>query len=337
MGNLRIFNFIALLFFLSLLSGCGYKLSYLLSDRPKLESPKFLDLKLTQTSGEELDLSKVRDQNIVLMFASIGCTSCAKEIDLLKKDLPRNGLDDSETLFITNYVSTDQSMAQRQKDRFGIFWTVTFQDHAEDLAKYCPENLTPCTIISTPEKGIVDQHTGVTDLKYIQRVIGTGRPKTPGDGDTDIARKKDYPLYDTLIQYTGKDINETTHDLSKKDKVLLVNVSSTDAKLCPDCVTEIQGLQGANFPKERVEIVTFLPYESKDKALEFKQNNQITWPVLYGDLSDEAFEMVSTYCPKGQNYCLLIQFPRKGLQYYHEGDITPIRSIEAILKGWEKL
>ncbi|MBK9294946.1 MAG: redoxin domain-containing protein [Oligoflexia bacterium] len=198
MGALGFLRNLHLLLYLSVLSvGCiGSNLKYELG-KPEVTSPQHISTiaaEVTGSNGEKINLGDYKDTNLVIMFAQFFCEVCKKEAYDLTQSLGAEFKEPRNAKLITIIISSSVEKALAWKQTQKVPWTVASIPNNKLLKNFCPEGLTPCTVIQKPQKGVVFIHQGeVTPVEIISYV-------GPWQFDSQQTQKKKEPLiYDTKV------------------------------------------------------------------------------------------------------------------------------------------
>lgn len=167
-------------FTLLILLGCGVHRPVLLSEGPVAQLPKFggqgttyLTGSLPTTEGKTLSLDSLKERSIVLIFASDTCDICLSEAEEFRDSLKDPTVAPTHVELLSVLVGTRPKDVQFWKEDNRIPWRVGWDETLELYQKYCGNSAAvPCTIVQTPEKGIVYQHIGKTALKDILKLTG---------------------------------------------------------------------------------------------------------------------------------------------------------------------
>lgn len=127
---------------------------------------------IASSDGSALQLQNYSQQNLVVMFAQFFCEVCKKEAHDLAQSLGAGFQEPSNAKLITIVISSSPAKAAAWKETQKVPWTVASIPNNFLLKKYCPEGLTPCTVIQKPGKGVVFIQQGEVTPQEIKNHVG---------------------------------------------------------------------------------------------------------------------------------------------------------------------
>ncbi len=167
--------------FALVLSGCGVKLKKDLSPLrlPPISRGENLRGAFLGLDGQSQSLENDNGKPTVLVFAQFFCEECILESEHFRDSLADPMVAPSRINLITILVGDRQtdlnnSLADAAdfKRIYALPWTVGADPQAELFPLYCPENLTPCTVVQIPGRGIVMRKVGLSSRSEIETYTG---------------------------------------------------------------------------------------------------------------------------------------------------------------------
>lgn len=158
-----------------MLVGCGSKLPTILHEPPKKQNlNKVITGQYQALSGEVVGLSAVTKNARVMTFSTSSCLTCREEAEEISGFIQEHGARPTKVELVTIMVGDviEDLIGEDAFFQWGeLPWTIGMDIDAQLFGQYC-DGETPCTIIETPEQGIVFQHTGMVGVKKLQEVTG---------------------------------------------------------------------------------------------------------------------------------------------------------------------
>ena len=161
------------------ISGCGVKSRFLLSEGkglPKISGPTnegvYLTGNLPIVDGSVVDLSSLKGKTVVLLFASDTCDICLSEAVSIRKALKNLAIEPDRVRFLTAVVAAKSTDALTWKKENQVPWSVGFDEKLALFNESCGGGSVPCTVVQSPQKGIIFMQKGEVSVEEIRKITG---------------------------------------------------------------------------------------------------------------------------------------------------------------------
>lgn len=124
------------------------------------------------TDGSRFSLEDDQNRPTVLVFANEFCGICQDENEHFRDSLSDPSQAPANINLHTVMVGGDETVATQWKTDYQLPWRVGADPDLELFTEYCPENVTPCTIVHLPGRGIVLRQ--VNEITRAEIEIHTG-------------------------------------------------------------------------------------------------------------------------------------------------------------------
>ncbi len=163
-----------ILAFLVLLSSCGSQLSKDLSPNrvAEFQFGEKMRGSFILPNGNQVQLENDNGKPTVLIFSAEFCGICQSENENFRDSLRDPQVPPANVNLYTVMVGVPESVAQEWKTDFRLPWAVGADPRRELFLQYCPENITPCTVVHTPKDGIVYRKVDESRREEIEKFTG---------------------------------------------------------------------------------------------------------------------------------------------------------------------
>ncbi len=173
---------IFIVFALALVAGCGVNRKVVLwegkvSPSPITpggsgETPSYFAGSFPTTDNANVTLDTLRDKPVVLVFASDTCDICLREAEAFRNALKNPNSSPKKVDLLTVMVGAKPQDVIQWKKENKIPWRVGWDGTLALYNSYCGGASVPCTLVQTPEKGIVYRHIGESQVEEVRKLTG---------------------------------------------------------------------------------------------------------------------------------------------------------------------
>ena len=124
------------------------------------------------TTGTDINLNEIKDKPIVLVFATETCSTCIEEAELFRDGLKDPKLSPDKVHLVTVITGSFEEDAIEWQRRLKVPWTVAYIFDTDAFKFYCGGKTTPCTLVQTPDEGIIYKHIGLSTRDKLEPITG---------------------------------------------------------------------------------------------------------------------------------------------------------------------
>ena len=147
---------------------------YLLLQAPNKQAP---DIKLTDIQGQNLNLSALKNQIVLVNFWATSCSGCIQEMPELVKLQNKYAADNYKTIAVAMSYDTPEYIENYVKEKKLPFF-ITFDAEGKIAKSFGDVGLTPSTFLINKNGEIIKKYVGVADIKEIEMLIQKEMKKT---------------------------------------------------------------------------------------------------------------------------------------------------------------
>lgn len=138
---------------------------------PPLDPSRYVTGSYQNFDGQQVDLASLRGEKLVVIFSGPDCGGCRAEAQHLSAELanPNSRLHGAKIVQIFLLGQSESASYAKQKaTEWGARWDTGSVNGLGLYQKYCHSGYIPCTVVQTPEQGMIrtydGQESSATDL-----------------------------------------------------------------------------------------------------------------------------------------------------------------------------
>ncbi len=140
---------------------------YLIFQAPNKQAP---DIQLTNIQGQNLNLSALKTQIVLVNFWATSCTGCIQEMPELIKLQEKYNTNKYKTIAIAMDYDNPEYIANYVKEKKLPFF-VQHDINGKIAKSFGDVGLTPSTFLINKKGEIIKKYVGVADIKEIESLI----------------------------------------------------------------------------------------------------------------------------------------------------------------------